>query len=447
MEKIPGGMHTGLVLFFMLTTTIVTLLLAGSSHAQWTAIGPDSIQIDSIVIDPADSEIIYAGTGNKPSYKGLYKSTDKGKSWTPAIDVAWGGVYCLAVNPADTRIIYAGTNYGVYESTDGGTSWISSGTVPLSWNIRALAINPKNPQTIYAGANWGGVYKSNDGGTKWVSKGLFEYVFTSLVLDPVNPKIIYAGASGGVRGIFPGAFKSTDGGISWVPLMEAYPIFSLAINPENRRIIYAGTLYGIYKSTDRGENWSQINNGLTGHHVLSLAVDPTKPQTIYAGTMGYGVYKSIDGGMSWHRINSGLTSTKKTVNTLAVDPLSPQNVYAGTDCGVFKSTNGGESIPEAPTGVTASAGNALATVSFLAPSYNESLIVSYTVTSNPGGIKKSGPASPITLTGLTNGTTYTFTVKATNGANFNGPSSGRSNKVTPRASLEFILPLLLGESQ
>jgi trimeric autotransporter adhesin len=87
--------------------------------------------------------------------------------------------------------------------------------------------------------------------------------------------------------------------------------------------------------------------------------------------------------------------------------------------------------PGAPTSATATAGNAQAAVSFTAPASNGgSAITSYTVTSNPGSKTGSGAASPITVTGLTNGTAYTFTVTATN-ANGTGPASASSNSVTP----------------
>jgi probable HAF family extracellular repeat protein len=90
-------------------------------------------------------------------------------------------------------------------------------------------------------------------------------------------------------------------------------------------------------------------------------------------------------------------------------------------------------VPGAPTGVIATAGNAQATVSFTAPVSNGgSPITSYTVTSSPGGITSTGASSPITITGLTNGTAYTFTVTATN-ATGTGPLSAPSNSVTPNA--------------
>jgi hypothetical protein len=93
-------------------------------------------------------------------------------------------------------------------------------------------------------------------------------------------------------------------------------------------------------------------------------------------------------------------------------------------------------VPGAPTAVTAAAGDGSATVSFSAPAdIGDSPITGYTVTSSPGGLTASGASSPITVTGLTNGTAYTFTVVATNGAG-NGPASAPSNSVVPEQPSE-----------
>jgi FtsP/CotA-like multicopper oxidase with cupredoxin domain len=90
-------------------------------------------------------------------------------------------------------------------------------------------------------------------------------------------------------------------------------------------------------------------------------------------------------------------------------------------------------IPGAPTAVTAVPGDASAIVSFASPTSGSGTlsIISYTVTASPGGITASGPASPIKISGLTNGTAYTFTVTATNNAPATGPASLPSNSVTP----------------
>ena len=90
--------------------------------------------------------------------------------------------------------------------------------------------------------------------------------------------------------------------------------------------------------------------------------------------------------------------------------------------------------PGAPTNVSATAGSGSATVSFTAPSFPgiPATITGYRVTSSPGGITATGSSSPITITGLTNGTAYTFTVAATNAIGY-GPESSASNSVTPIA--------------
>lgn len=107
--------------------------------------------------------------------------------------------------------------------------------------------------------------------------------------------------------------------------------------------------------------------------------------------------------------------------TYTVTIIDPGSTPAGT-------------VPGAPTGVAAVAGNAHATVSFVPPSNGgSSPVSSYVVTASPGGATASGPSSPIVVTGLANGTAYTFTVKATNLAG-TGPASAPSPPVTPSGS-------------
>jgi LPXTG-motif cell wall-anchored protein len=144
---------------------------------------------------------------------------------------------------------------------------------------------------------------------------------------------------------------------------------------------------------------------------------------------GYsGIILTSTDGVTWTQKTSG---TSTNLRGIGFGISSGNGTFVtGGDNGVILQS-GTFTVPGAPTGVTAVAGNAQATASFTAPaSDGGSPITLYTVTSTPGGITATGTSSPITVTGLTNGTTYTFTVKATNAIG-TGPESAPSNSVTP----------------
>ena len=128
------------------------------------------------------------------------------------------------------------------------------------------------------------------------------------------------------------------------------------------------------------------------------------------------------------------TDVTSSVCSNATSSVSLAYSGGGTVTNVItpSSTSCSTAFPGAPTSVTASAGNGQATISFTAPSQGGSPITSYTVTSSPSSLTGSGALSPITVTGLTNGTAYTFTVTATNSSGAGGASTA-SNSVTPSA--------------
>lgn len=144
---------------------------------------------------------------------------------------------------------------------------------------------------------------------------------------------------------------------------------------------------------------------------------------------------SADGGVTYTAIFTA-GSINDDTNTIAVDLTGITDIAGNAGSGTATSANYAIVIPTAPgtpTGVTATAGNGQATISFTPPvSDGGAAIISYTVTSNPEGITATGSASPVTISGLTNGTSYTFTVTATNIAG-TGSASPASNSVTPAA--------------
>lgn len=107
------------------------------------------------------------------------------------------------------------------------------------------------------------------------------------------------------------------------------------MDPSTTNTLYTGTPDGVFISSDCGESWYAINNGLPGGYVQVLMVDPQTPGTLYVGTQK-GLFKSIDGGVSWSS-----SFWADPVVTIALDPKVPSSIYIGWSDGLFTSTDGG----------------------------------------------------------------------------------------------------------
>jgi photosystem II stability/assembly factor-like uncharacterized protein len=174
----------------------------------------------------------------------------------------------------------------------------------------------------------------------------------ALVIDPVTPSILYAGTDGGM-------FKSTNRGANWSAINSGLGdlyIEDVAIDPITPTTIYAAVGYftpaggGVFKSVDGGISWRAARNGLP-QNVAKLAIDRLTPTTLYAVTFEAGVFKSINGGRSWSSANTGLDDNNPPL-VLAVDPVTPSTLYLGTyRGGVFKSTDGGGHWITASSGI------------------------------------------------------------------------------------------------
>jgi photosystem II stability/assembly factor-like uncharacterized protein len=148
---------------------------------------------------------------------------------------------------------------------------------------------------------------------------------------------IFAGTSG------LGIFSSTNEGNSWTTVNNGLILstnYSLTISGTN---IFTATLSGIFSSTDNGSNWTAINNGLTNILVKALVISDSN---MFAGTED-GIFLSTDNGNNWTPTNSGLTNT--SIIALAI---SDTNIFAGTESGIFLSTNNGNSWVQVNTGLT-----------------------------------------------------------------------------------------------
>ena len=169
----------------------------------------------ALAIDPLTPSTVYAVAGAES----IFKSTDAGASWTgtspactPTILCA-GSVHALAIDPITPSTLYAGTGRGVYKTTDAGGTWNPAITIA---NVAALAIDPLTPSTVYGAA--GSVFKSTDAGATWgpANTGLPNSDVFALATDPLVPRTLYAVAGGSGGATVPrSVFKSTDAGTTW----------------------------------------------------------------------------------------------------------------------------------------------------------------------------------------------------------------------------------------
>jgi photosystem II stability/assembly factor-like uncharacterized protein len=238
--------------------------------------------------------------------------------------------------------------------------------------ISTIAIDPQNPATIYALAESQGTYpgnknvfKTTNGGMTWSlsGAGLAATSITGLAIDPNDPNMIYGVLSGAV-------IKKSTGGTPWGQAGNvAGWVANVSIHPQDSNTLYVAALAaqsgggGIFKSTDRGTDWTAVNSGLpllpgpafAAILAYAVAFDPQDPNTVYAGILNAqnaGVYKSTDGGASWNASGSGLPTTTFTVVSFVFDSQHSGTVYAvlyderdedpvTPHVGVYKTTDGG----------------------------------------------------------------------------------------------------------
>jgi photosystem II stability/assembly factor-like uncharacterized protein len=304
----------------------------------------DDLVLDNIVVDPADSNHILAGTWVLGSDDGgLFVSTNGGHTWTSNPEMEHQSIRALTAAPSNGRIVVAGTLKGVYRSDDSGTHWklISPPGSTEIHEVESIAIDPTNPEIIYAGT-WHLPWKTTDGGANWsnIKQGIIEDsdVF-SIIVDPKQPNIVYASACSGIYKSEDGAAKFTK--IQGIP-MSARRTRVLMQDPQHLGTVYAGTTEGLFRTDDAGALWTRT----TSDDVIvnDVYVDPTNSMHVLMATDRGGVLASNDGGVSFVESNTGFSS--RQIVAFASDPRRPAEVYVGVVNdkqwgGVFFSNDGG----------------------------------------------------------------------------------------------------------
>ena len=319
-----------------------------------------------------------------------------GLKWRDVGPMRGGRTYAVAGHPAQPDTFYMGSvGGGVWKTENSGRTWFPISDDPQTGipigSIGAIAVAPSDPNIIYVGTgepdirsqhSYGiGVFKSTDAGKTWRSIGLPETrQIGKIIVDPANPDRVYVAALGHVYKANPerGVYRTTDGGGHWTKVLASAKdpddvgAVDLALDPQNPTTLYASlwatrrppwAVYapsnlsggGLYKSTDGGDTWRQLTNGLpTDNFVgkIGVAVAPSNPNRVYAvvddlGTAiapsyraradqgpnapkpSGGIYRSDDGGSTWQLVNSErrLWGRGWYFGQISVDPENPDRAY------------------------------------------------------------------------------------------------------------------------
>ncbi|MBI4540186.1 MAG: exo-alpha-sialidase [Gemmatimonadetes bacterium] len=318
---------------------------------------------------------LYVGTAGG----GVWKSTDGGVTFKPVFDEHTQSIGAIAVDPSHPETVWVGTGEswvrnsvsvgtGVYRSTDGGATWTHLG-LRDSERIARIVVPPRGGDTAFVCATghlWDGndergVYRTADGGRTW-NRLLFvnrDTGCSDLALDPQDPRILYAGmwqfrrradffTSGGPGS---GLYKSTDGGETWRKIENGLPAgekgrIAVAVAPSRPSVVYAvveARRTALYRSDDLGESWTEMNASASVQarpfYFAQVVVDPADFHRVYKP--GFSLAISTDGGRSFSPFFISGSRVHSDHHALWINPEDPHELVLGTDGGVYVSRDRG----------------------------------------------------------------------------------------------------------
>ncbi|MCB9840113.1 MAG: hypothetical protein H6809_00495 [Phycisphaeraceae bacterium] len=323
----------------------------------------------AVALDPVDPEVVYFGTGDMKGGAnggGLFRSLDGGQTWVMIGTTGQVGtrINSIAIDPTNTSVIHLGTNGGYRRSLDGGQTW----QTPLSGSTWHVRLSPVDPMVVYLARSNQGVWRSTNGGSTFAQLGGGLPAGTSrieLAIAGSDPDRLVAAFISGSSSV--GLYRTDDGGETWIQIGLGTPAESfcapqcwydayVGIDPTNPDRMFVGGVdqqyadAGILRSTNAGLSWAEVARGpLTvrvhpDHH--TIAWGPTG--IIWEGNDG-GVYKSTNGGDTWQNLNATLGAA--LLYDIEVHPTSVERMLGGTqDNGTPERTGPSDVWPQTQVG-------------------------------------------------------------------------------------------------
>jgi photosystem II stability/assembly factor-like uncharacterized protein len=349
------------------------------AHLKFRNLGPAIAggRVTAVAGIPGNPQIYYVGAAGG----GVFETTDGGLNWKAIFKhEATSSIGAIAVAASNPSIVWVGTGEanirndvipgaGVYLSTDAGKTWRSMGLTNVG-EIGRIVIDPHDPNHVVVaafGQEWTpgpdrGIYVTTDGGQSW-RKSLYVNDHTGAIdvaMQPGNGQVLFAAMWQALRrpwtlhdgGPDSGIYRSTDGGETWTRLHDGLPSgnvgrIGLAIAPSDPERVYAlleapigkGTLF---VSNDLGHHWQEVSDNhaynVRGFYFTTLEVAPDDPDRIYF--LGFQLAESDDGGKTAHVIDE---SVHVDHHAMWIDPTDPKRMIQGNDGGAYLSLDGGRS--------------------------------------------------------------------------------------------------------
>jgi photosystem II stability/assembly factor-like uncharacterized protein len=335
----------------------------------------------SITPDLERPNRLYLTTNNTTTGGGFfYISDDGGRSWNPtrSLDIARIAPFAVLQDKTNPGLMYLGTNVGLYKSLDRGNTWTqivapkpvkntpvkkapargkvaakttAAKTAPaaaapklvpaLTDKIKVLAFTEDGKNGILAGTD-SGLYRSYDLTKGWEKLSFGAGLNESVMVITTTPGALWVGTATS------GALVSRDEGKTWTKTgsanggaVDGIPIASITIDPKKPNNIYVGSIQALYLTRDGGATWSRRGGNLPLGNFTTILINPNNSNEIYASSAleaDGGIYYSSDAGMKWKRVDSKeMKLPTRRIWTMAFDPTNPNRIYAGThSSGVYR---------------------------------------------------------------------------------------------------------------